>query len=353
MTTTLNTVARASVGAAQGTPWHRRLGVWLGVVAVGIAVSLPFLVSDYDLFNMSRVLALAIGVASLNLLVGYTGQLSIGHGAIFGIGGYAAVMCIARLGFPAPLALLCAIVLCGAFGVLLGIPAIRMGGFNLGLLTIVVAAVFPLLLYRFSDFTGGQTGVPLPSSALASPFEGLTDAQWGFLVVLGLTLLVLAGLRVAVGGRVGRAMAAVRTNQILAVSSGVRIDRLKFSTFVLSAAVAGFGGGLYALILGLAVPETYPVTLSMYLLMASVVGGSRSWVGSIIGAAFVVYLPTWTSQAIPGGGSPYIAQLAFAVVLGLCLIFAPRGLVGAVHSIAARARSIFTSAPPHTTQERN
>lgn len=349
MTTTLNTVARAAVRAPGGTPWHRRLSTWVGVAAIAVALALPFLVSDYDLFNMSRVLALGIGVASLNLLVGYTGQLSIGQGAIFGIGGYAAVMCMTHLGLPMPVALVAAVLVCGTFGVLLGIPAVRMGGFNLGLLTIVVAAVFPLLLYRFSDFTGGQSGVALAETALASPIADLTDAQWGFLVVLSLTLIVLFALSVIVSKRVGRAMAAVRTNQILAVANGVRVDRVKFSTFVLSAAVAGFGGGLYALILGLAVPETYPVTLSMYMLMASVVGGSRSWIGAIIGAAFVVYLPSWTSQAIPGGGSAYIAQLAFAVILGMCLIFAPRGIAGAAESVTARVRRLIFSHTRTTT----
>ena len=300
---------------------------------------------------MSRVLALGIGVASLNLLVGYTGQLSIGQGAIFGIGGYAAVMTIANLGFSVPLALVASVVVCAVFGVLLGIPAVRMGGFNLGLLTIVVAAVFPLLLYRFKDFTGGQSGISLPTTAFASPIADLTDAQWGFLAILALTVLVLVGLQVIVSKRVGRAMAAVRTNQILAVASGVKVDGVKFSAFVISASVAGFGGGLYALILGLAVPETYPVTLSMYMLVASVVGGSRSWIGAVIGAAFVVYLPIWTSQATPGGGSAYLAQLAFAVILGICLIFAPGGIVGAAESLMARVRRVLTSRTRNTKRE--
>ena len=133
---------------------------------------MPFLVSDYDLFNLCRVMAVAMCVASLNLVMGYSGQVSLGHGAIFGVGGYATMMSIKYLGLPVIGGLAVGVLACVVVGVVIGIPAIRLGGFNLGLFTIVIAALFPIVLYRFSDFTGGQSGVTIPFKPFTSPARG-------------------------------------------------------------------------------------------------------------------------------------------------------------------------------------
>lgn len=308
------------------------LRIWLprGIAAVAIIAGLlmPFLVTDYDLFSMSRVLAVALGVVSLNLLMGFSSQISLGHGAIFGVGGYAAMMLMQYAEWPIGLAVLGAVVVCTVIGVILGFPGVRLGGFNLALLTIVIAAMFPILLYRFSDFTGGQAGITLGAAGLVSPTDVLTDAQWAYLVILLVLLACVGMLRGIVSGRTGRALAAVRTSPILAASMGVNTDRLKLAVFVISSALAGLGGALYAFVLGLVVPESYPLVFSITLLVASVVGGSRSWWGAIIGAAVIVYFPTWFSEAVPGDASAYLAQLIFAIVLGVCIIVAPGGIAG-------------------------
>ncbi|MBT2486458.1 MULTISPECIES: branched-chain amino acid ABC transporter permease [unclassified Microbacterium] len=307
---------------------------WLPRIATGvaivIAVSIPFLVTDYDLFAMSRVLAVALGVISLNLLMGFSGQISLGQGAIFGIGGYASMLVIRHLEWPVALALVAAVVVCAIVGAIIGLPGVRLGGFNLGLLTIVIAALFPIVLYRLPDFTGGQAGITLSGGGLFSPTGALTDAQWIYLVLLVVLLLSILGVRNLVSRRIGRALAAVRANPILAASVGVETDRLKLALFVISSAVAGLGGALYALVLGLVVPESYPLVFSITLLVASVVGGNRSWWGAIIGAVVIVYLPTWFSEAVPGDTSAYLAQLVFAVVLGACIIIAPSGAAGLI-----------------------
>lgn len=342
------TVSRIS--AAVVAPW-RRIAFWLGVVAVAVGFALPFLVSDYDLFNLSRVVTVAMCVASLNLVLGFSGQVSLGHGAIFGIGGYAALMSIRDLGFPPVLGVLFAAVVCAVVGVLIGIPAVRLGGFNLGLFTIVIAALFPIMLYRFSDFTGGQAGVVV-TGAFSSPIGGLTDAQWMFLCLFATLLMVVFVLSRMVSGRMGTGLAAVRTGRILAASNGIDVHRIKLQFFVAAAAIAGLAGGLYALVLGLVVPESYPLIFSITLLVASMIGGSRSWVGAIVGAAAVVYLPTLTSEIIPGEASAYLAQLIFAVVLGLCILLAPNGLVGAVDSMARRVATALRSTAVHPKTER-
>lgn len=324
------------------------------VVAIVVAISIPFLVTDYDLFAMSRVLAVAIGVLSLNLLMGFSGQVSLGQGAIFGVGGYAAMMLLRYLEWPIALAVLGAVVVSTLLGLVIGLPGVRLGGFNLALLTIVIAALFPILLYRFSDFTGGQAGITLSGAGLTSPTASLTDAQWAYLVILTALLICVGGLAAIVSGRTERALAAVRTAAILASSMGVNADRLKLAVFVISSAVAGLGGALYAFVLGLVVPESYPLVFSITVLVASVVGGSRSWWGAIVGAAVIVYLPTWFSEAIPGDTSAYLAQLIFAIVLGVCIIVAPGGLAGVVtrfYRSLWRAASWPDSQPETRNQE--
>jgi branched-chain amino acid transport system permease protein len=334
------------MNAPMPTPLARRPALWVTAAAIVLAFSVPFLVSDYDLFNLCRVMALAMCVASLNLVMGYSGQVSLGHGAIFGIGGYATMMSIAYLGLPVPLGLLVGVVVCMVVGVVIGLPAVRLGGFNLGLLTILIAALFPLFLYRFSDLTGGQAGVVLPVRPFPSPFPALTHQQWMYIVILALLVLVLLLLHRVVAGRTGRALASMRAGRILAVSQGVKVDRIKVQMFVISSAIAGLAGGLYGLVLGLVVPESYPLILSITLLVASVIGGSRSWLGAIAGAVIVIYLPTWSSALVPGEASAYFAQLVFAVVLGLCVVLAPNGLAGGVHSVLRALRSRLASPAP-------
>ncbi|ANJ27139.1 branched-chain amino acid ABC transporter permease [Agromyces aureus] len=347
----------ASAGAPAVRPSYLRIAFWVAVVAVVLAAIVPFIVSDYDLFNLSRVAAVAIGVASLNLLTGFSGQVSLGQGAIFGIGGYAAMMSMRFLDLSPWLALLVAIAAGAVVGLIIGLPAMRMGGFNLGLLTIVIAALFPVLLYRFSDFTGGQAGVTLSAPALPSPTASLTDAQWLYLVVLALLVITIVFLNRLVGRRTGRALALIRAGRILAVSSGVDTTRVKLQLFVISSIIAAFGGAIFAFVLGLVVPESYPLIFSITILVASVVGGSRSWVGAVLGAAIVVYLPSITSSVIPGEASAYLAQLIFAVVLGVCVIVAPNGIAGGIRRIAisvqrrSRARRSRPTPPPTTAAE--
>src|SRR5690606_29060230 len=135
----------------------------------------------------------------------------------------------------------------------------------------------------------------------------LTDAQWMYLVLLAVLLLIILGMRNLVSRRIGRALAAIRVNPILAASMGIETDRLKLAIFVISSALAGLGGAFYALVLGLVVPESYPLIFSITLLVASVVGGNRSWWGAVVGAAVIVYLPSWFSAAIPSDTSAYLA----------------------------------------------
>ena len=215
-----------------------------------------------------------------------------------------------------------------------------MGGANLGLLTIAVAAIFPLLLIRLEPITGGTFGMFLrrPPIERCPAWTGLTTPQLGFWVCLVVLAVGARRLRNLVDGRLGRALAAVRTSSLLAAANGVDVNRTKLMAFAVSSTVAGIGGALYALVVAIAVPDSYVVTFSITFLAASVVGGSRSWAGAIIGAAIVVYLPDPRRGLRRRAGS---GQLVAARLRGRprrsCLTVAPSGLAGGVRRVARRA----------------
>lgn len=327
--------------------WAGRAGWTAGAVVAAVT---PFVISDYDLLDLTRVLTIAMAVAGLNLLLGHSGQVSVGHGAIFGLGGYSALIPVAGHGWPWWAGVLLAGVLCLAFGLLLGIPALKMGGANLGLLTIAVAAIFPLLLIRWKSVTGGTFGVFLAESPIEPPaWTGLTTAQFGFLVCLAFLSLTLLALRNLVAGRIGRALAAVRTSPLLATANGVDVNRTRLMAFAVSSTIAGTGGALSALVLAIAVPDSYLIDFSIMLLAASVVGGSRTWAGSLIGAGVVVYLATVTESVASGQAAGNWSQLLYALALVVSLTFAPSGIAGGVvhlaRRLAARAAGKATSRP--------
>jgi len=306
--------------------------------ALVAATAIPFVVSDYDLLDLTRMLAIAMAVAGLNLLLGHSGQISVGHGAIFGLGGYAAIIPVATYGWPWWSAVPLAGAVCLALGLVLGVLALRMGGANLGLLTIAVAAIFPLLLIRLKPITGGTFGIFMAHSPIEPPaWTGLTEAQFGFLVCLLALALILLVLRNLVTGRLGRAFAAVRTSALLAAANGVNVNRTKLLAFAASAAVAGIGGAFYALCTAIAVPDSYLVPFSITLLAASVVGGSATWAGSLVGAAIVIYLPKLAENAVGAESAGNWSQLVYACGLILTLTLAPSGLVGDLSRLARRA----------------
>lgn len=322
---------------------------WAAAFMIGVVV--PFVVSDYDLLDLTRMLAIAMAVAGLNLLLGHSGQISVGHGAIFGLGGYAAIILVATYGWPWWSAVLVGGAVCLALGLLLGVLGLTMGGANLGLLTIAVAAIFPLLLIRLKPITGGTFGIFMAHSPIEPPdWSGLTEAQFGFLVCLVVLALTLLLLRNLVAGRLGRAFAAVRTSPLLAAANGVDVNRTKLLAFAVSAAVAGTGGAFYALVAAIAVPDSYLVPFSIVLLAASVVGGSRTWAGALVGAAIVIYLPKLAENAAGAESAGNWSQLVYACGLILTLIIAPSGLVGDLSRLARRAIGIVPTmradAPP-------
>ncbi|MFU8769689.1 MAG: branched-chain amino acid ABC transporter permease, partial [Desulfotignum sp.] len=215
---------------------------WLVVLLVFLAC-FPFFVSNYYVYVANYIAINIIVAAGLNLLVGYTGQISLGHAGFFAIGAYGTVILMAKAGLPFLLALPCAGLAAAGFGFLLGLPALRLEGPYLSIATLGFGLTITQVIGRMSLF-GGREGLHAPALVIG-PWSVDTDRQFYFLLV-GITALLLLGMRNLIKTRVGRAFIAIRDADIAAQTMGVNIVFYKTLAFAVSAFYAGIGGGLYA-----------------------------------------------------------------------------------------------------------
>jgi branched-chain amino acid transport system permease protein len=309
-----------------------RLAGWIALAIV--ALILPFLFNSYRVGQFTQALALAIAVLGLNLLVGYSGQISLGHGAFFALGAYVSAILIVDADVPYLLTLPAAALACAVAGFLLGLPALRLQGLYLALVTLGVAIAAPQVIKRAEGLTGGTQGLSL-DVPVAPAWTGLADDQWLYFVTLGVVaimFLLAAGL---VRGRVGRALVAIRENEIAAKTMGVNLARYKTGTFAVSAAYAGVGGALFTLPIGFLAPESFPLALSFGFLAAIVVGGLATIGGAIFGALFIEFVPVYAADV-----DEALAGVVYGGVLILFMYLLPGGVMGIRRQISRRrARS--------------
>ena len=247
------------------------------LIVFAAALAFPFAASGYHLYQGAQVLILAIALLGLNLLTGFNGQISLGHGAFFAIGGYGAAILTAKLGLPSWVAIPVASLVCFAAGFLFGFPALRFGGLYLALATFALAVATPQILSYtgFDAWTGGSQGVSL--AKLHAPFAlPLTDDQWFYLVCLVCAAALYWAARNLVRGRIGRALIALRDQPIAAETMGVNAALYKTTCFGVSALYAGVAGGLSAFAVGFVSPESFGLSLSLSFLVGIVVGGLAS-----------------------------------------------------------------------------
>jgi branched-chain amino acid transport system permease protein len=324
--------APASAGAA--APAHvegRRYltPIALFVVVVG-AVLLPALVSGFRLYQFTQVLIYAIALLGLNLLTGFNGQISLGHGAFYGIGAYTAAVMMDRWDISYVWTIPTAGLICLIVGFLFGRPALRLEGLYLALATFSLALSVPQILKYFEHWTGGSQGIVL--SKPKAPFGlKLTEDQWVYLFTLGVTIVLFLLAWNLLRGRVGRAIVAIRDNHIAAEAMGVNNALYKSVTFGVSAAYTGIAGALSALAVAFVAPDTFNVFLSITFLTGIVIGGFATISGAIWGALFIQFVPNWAQD---------ISKAAPWAIFGLFLIgfmyVMPRGIAGFLHMIWIR-----------------
>jgi branched-chain amino acid transport system permease protein len=304
---------------------------WIGVIVlIAVALALPFLVSKYHLFELTLVMIYAIAVLGLNILTGYNGQISLGHGGFFAAGAYTAAILMHRYGVPYWATLPPAGLVCFVLGVLFGLPALRFEGPYLALVTLAMALATPQLLKYFDNWTGGQQGINLIKPPPA-PGVALNQDQWLYLIVLAALLIAIRVAANMLNGRTGRAWVAIRDQPIAAAAMGIPIARYKTIAFGTSTLFTGVAGALSAIVVGYVSPESYSLFLSISFLVGSAIGGIATIGGALVGGFFIQFVPNWANDI--SDAAPWaiygLTMLAFMYAM-------PHGVVGTLGPLFAR-----------------
>jgi len=307
-------------------------GIGASVAAALVLALLPFTLSGYHQALGAQVATFFIAVLGLNVLTGYTGQISIGHGAFMAIGGYTTAVLSRDHHTSLVLTMVASFGLCFVCGLLLGLPALRLSGVYLALATFALAVSVPQIPLKFSTYLGGSGGV---QSSRTVSHLWLYGASWTAAAILFLLAWLI--LR----GRTGRAFRAVRDSEIAATSSGVWLPVYKTLAFGISAAFAGVAGSLFVMgTNGFAQPNEFGVLLSLEILVGAAVAGLGSLWGVLGGAAFVGLLPT-VSKDVPLIGSTHGQDVVFGLIVIAVMLLLPTGVAG----LLARLRRLSKWGP--------
>lgn len=310
-------------------------GKWIGLALLAIGlILLPFLFKNYRVFQFNLVMVYAIAILGLNILTGFNGQISLGHGAFYAFGAYTAAIMMDKMGAPYWATLPIAGVVCFVFGYLMGFPALRLAGHYLALATFALALAVPQLLKykKIEGWTGGVQGIVLNKPP--APFEfslfgqPLSPDRWLYFFSLAVTVLMFILAYNLLHGRVGRALVAVRDHPIAATAMGINLPVFKSITFGVSAAYCGVAGAMAAVVVAYVSPDSFTVNLSIFLLVGVVVGGLASIPGAIFGAMFIQYVPNIADE---------ISKSAPAAIYGVLLIglmyLMPTGVMGGLQRL--------------------
>lgn len=299
---------------------HWRI-VGLTALVAGACI-LPFLVKDYRTFQLTQVLVYAIALMGLNLLTGYNGQISLGHGAFYAIGAYTAAILMDSWGVEYYMAVPIAGIVCFVVGFLFGFPALRLEGLYLALATFALAVAVPQILKYFEVLTGGVQGIVLLKPD--PPFGlDLSQDQWLYFFTLGTLILLFAAAWNLLRGRIGRAMVAIRDHHIAAETMGVNTALFKTLTFGISAFYTGIAGALGAIIIQFVAPDSFNVFLSISFLVGMVIGGLASISGALYGGLFLVFVPNIAEEISKGA-----AWAVYGVFLLGFMYLMPMGVAG-------------------------
>jgi branched-chain amino acid transport system permease protein len=298
---------------------QRLLNPWLGLAAIIVLLALT-LENDYYLSLLNFIGIHTMLVVGLNLLMGYGGQISLGHAAFFGLGAYASGILTATYGVNPWLALLAGLVISGLAAFLIGIPALKLKGYYLAMATLGFGIIVYIILNEAQPITGGPSGLSgIPNLKLGG---FAFDTPWRlFVLIWATTWLILRLSANLVDSRTGRALRALHDSDAAAASLGVDTARLKLKVFVWSALYASLAGSLYAHTLNFVAPAAFGFMFSIKLVTMVVLGGMASIWGSLLGAAVLTVLPELLTVFHD------YEVIIFGAILMVVMIFLPRGLV--------------------------
>ena len=314
--------------------------VALTVLLVAFACVLPFFVSNYRTFQLTMVLVYAIALLGLNILTGYNGQISLGHGAFYALGAYCAAVLMDKANAPYWATVPVSAIVCLVAGFLFGLPALRLEGLYLALATFALGVAMPQLLkyHLFEAWTGGVQGItlikPEAPAFLTSAGLPLNPDRWLYFFTLAVTLVLFILGWNLLRGRVGRALVAIRDQHIAAEAMGIHSALYKSLAFGVSAMYTGVAGALGAIAVQFVAPDSFNIFLSIVFLVGIVVGGLASISGALYGALFIQFVPNIADE---------ISKAAPWAIFGVFMIgfvyLMPTGVAGAVRLVTSRRKA--------------
>lgn len=330
-----NTGSPAAQLAAAPSGFRRGQVITVAVL-LAITCALPFFISNYRTFQFSMVLIYAIALLGLNILTGFNGQISLGHGAFYAIGAYVTAILMDKFGVPYWACIPLAGAVCLVAGFLFGLPALRLEGIYLALATFALGVALPQLLkYKhLEEWTGGVNGIVLnkPDPPFASVFGlHLNPDRWFFFFTLFVTVVMFVLGWNLLRGRVGRALIAIRDQPIAASTMGIDNALYKSLAFGVSAMFTGVAGALGGIAVAFVAPDSFTIFLSITLMVGMVIGGLASISGAFYGALFVQFVPNLADQI-----SKAAPWAIYGILMIVFMYVMPTGVAGAVRLARAR-----------------
>jgi branched-chain amino acid transport system permease protein len=331
------------------SPAHRALQLLAAAASLAVIAAIPFVFEQPRVVLFTQAAAFAVAVLGLNIVAGFSGQISLGHSAFMGVGAYTTAILVADHNWSFFTTIPASALICFVVGVLVGIPALRLQGLYLAIATTGLAVIFPNLVNKLDSITGGSSGkrIPRDSRILAPEWTGMDprdDAhKFIYFVVVAVALVLFLLARNMVRSRSGRALIALRDNPIGAEVSGIDIARYKVLAFGISAMYAGIAGSLFMFTQTVATATNYSLNRSIELVTGVVIGGLASLSGSVLGGLLVVFLPDWAGEFSNGTLSGAI----YGVLLIAIVAIHPGGVADLVQRAWRAVVRIVPRRPDH------
>lgn len=303
------------------------------LVGLLVVLVMPFVLPSYLTFEVTMVFVWAIGVLGVNVLVGYSGQLSVASNAFMAIGAYTSAILTADYHWPYYATIPVGAILGFLAGFVVGVPALRVKGFYLATVTLALAVIIAPAIKRWDSLTHGPLGVMVTRPGAPKWLE-ITSTQWRYFATLSVLVLCLWLVRNLLNGNVGRAWLALKDNELVAETNGINLFKYKTLAFALGSSLSAVAGCAYTYNVGLVTPDSFSMFLSINLIAAGVLGGITSIWGAVAGAILLQFVPSYANEIHPA-----LSGILFGVVLLVVMLVAPTGLAGLCKSAYTKIKA--------------
>jgi branched-chain amino acid transport system permease protein len=315
----------------------------VAVVAAAVLYVITGRLNSYNDYEVGEIASYVVVLVGLSLLTGVNGQISLGNGAFMAVGAYTMALLMNHTATNFVLELLAATAIAAGAGILIGLPATRLKGPYLAGMTLLFALAVPSIADQWSTTFGGDQGL---TTIVPTAPGSLSAEEWLAWIQAGAALIVMVLLANLLSSRFGRGFRAVRDDEIAASLAGIHVARTKVVAFAISAACAGLGGALLSLSTGVVNTGEFPLTLSIQLLAAMVIGGTGTLIGMVWGGILLVYMPQWSTSLssdfnLGSGASAYLATIIFGAVLIVAMMAAPNGIQGGIRWVWGQVRHLL------------